>query len=392
MRAQWLKQLGKKGSWDLFTEEYPSLYQEDLEITCYALQARFARSQDSEALHEARQLWFTGRRPANCTPFDALVTGGCSPTRMWVRIRSALEAWQVTLAKRVNRYLPGEQALDERLLDAVYDNPQRYLERRSPELKTRAGQELALFALQRAARSSTYQAYFLFGKIRENLSGAEQGFFLGSLAYQAARRLQPEALAWYREAAALATPFTDEQLAWRARSALRANNWGEVISAVDAMSPREQRFPGWRYWKGRALKQLGRPAEANAIFAPLSTELHFYGQLAGEELGVVVAPPSDVHKPGQGETQAVQQLAGIQRALALYRLDLRTEGALEWIWAIRGFDDRQLLAAAEVARRNELWDRVINTADKTVQLHDSASFPRSLTGSAAGAYLPARSG
>ena len=392
MRAQWLKQLGKKGSWDLFTEEYPSLYQEDLEITCYALQARFARSQDSEALHEARQLWFTGRRPANCTPFDALVTGGCSPTRMWVRIRSALEAWQVTLAKRVNRYLPGEQALDERLLDAVYDNPQRYLERRSPELKTRAGQELALFALQRAARSSTYQAYFLFGKVRENLSGAEQRCFLGSIAYRGARRLQPEALDWYREAAALATPFTDEQLAWRARSALRANNWGEVISAVDAMSPREQRFPGWRYWKGRALKQLGRPAEANAIFAPLSTELHFYGQLAGEELGVVVAPPSDVHKPGQGETQAVQQLAGIQRALALYRLDLRTEGALEWIWAIRGFDDRQLLAAAEVARRNELWDRVINTADKTVQLHDSASFPRSLTGSAAGAYLPARSG
>ena len=33
-------------------------------------------------------------------------------------------------------------------------------------------------------------------------------------------------------------------------------------------------------------------------------------------------------------------------------------------------DDRQLLAAAELARRNQLWDRAINTADRTVALHD----------------------
>jgi soluble lytic murein transglycosylase len=33
-------------------------------------------------------------------------------------------------------------------------------------------------------------------------------------------------------------------------------------------------------------------------------------------------------------------------------------------------NDRQLLAAAEVARRNELYDRSIYAADKTVQMHD----------------------
>ena len=33
-------------------------------------------------------------------------------------------------------------------------------------------------------------------------------------------------------------------------------------------------------------------------------------------------------------------------------------------------NDRELLAAAELARRNGIWDRAINTADKTVSLHD----------------------
>ena len=61
---------------------------------------------------------------------------------------------------------------------------------------------------------------------------------------------------------------------------------------------------------------------------------------------------------------------GLRRALELYRLGLRTEATQEWLWAIRRFDDRQLLAAAEVARRHEIYDRAINTADRTVGLHD----------------------
>lgn len=51
-------------------------------------------------------------------------------------------------------------------------------------------------------------------------------------------------------------------------------------------------------------------------------------------------------------------------------MDLRTEALREWSWTIRGFTDAQLLAAAEVARRNGLYDRAINTANKTVSQHD----------------------
>jgi soluble lytic murein transglycosylase len=60
----------------------------------------------------------------------------------------------------------------------------------------------------------------------------------------------------------------------------------------------------------------------------------------------------------------------LQRSLALFRVDMRVEGVREWVWSLRGMDDRALLAAAEVAQRNEVWDRAINTADRTLTQHN----------------------
>jgi soluble lytic murein transglycosylase len=49
---------------------------------------------------------------------------------------------------------------------------------------------------------------------------------------------------------------------------------------------------------------------------------------------------------------------------------LRPEGNREWNFNIQRMDDKSLLVAAALARQNDLPDRAINTADKTVALHD----------------------
>jgi soluble lytic murein transglycosylase len=49
---------------------------------------------------------------------------------------------------------------------------------------------------------------------------------------------------------------------------------------------------------------------------------------------------------------------------------MRTEGVKEWSFAIRNFDDARLLAAAELARRAEIYDRTIQTADRTQRTHN----------------------
>jgi soluble lytic murein transglycosylase len=59
----------------------------------------------------------------------------------------------------------------------------------------------------------------------------------------------------------------------------------------------------------------------------------------------------------------------VQRALALYRLELRTEAVREWNWALRNADDTLLLAAAEEAANVRWYDRAIFAAERTKQLH-----------------------
>ncbi|MBI1965402.1 MAG: transglycosylase SLT domain-containing protein [Betaproteobacteria bacterium] len=368
LRSEWLKVLGNSQQWELFEQELPLLVNDDVEITCYALQSRL-RVNPGETLHEVRPLWFVARGlPESCTPlFSALQAAGLlSIDDLWTRIRLALEAGQVSLARRIAEWLPAGQAPDARSLGAAASNPAGYLERRNFNLKSRAGRETVMFAAHRLARASPPQAARRWARIEERFTAEERAYIWGLIAYLGALRHDPEALAWYARAADL----SDLQLAWKARAALRTRDWPEVLAAIEAMTEKESADAAWRYWKARALMSMGRSEESEALLKPLAAEFGFYGQLALEDLGGNVTTPAPAFKPTAEDVRAMSQHPGLKRAVELYRLSLRTEANREWLWAIRGFDDRQLLAAAELARRYEIYDRAINTADRTVQEHD----------------------
>jgi soluble lytic murein transglycosylase len=116
-------------------------------------------------------------------------------------------------------------------------------------------------------------------------------------------------------------------------------------------------------------------AEAEPALRLLARESNFYGLLAAEDIGEAVKPSWEGYKPSEEEMKRVGEIPGIQRALMLYRIDrneLGTEALREWAWAIRGMDDKSLLAAAELAKRASVPDRAINTAERTLAVHDFA--------------------
>lgn len=368
LRGDWLKVLGKSQQWEAFLGEYPALVHGDTETTCYALRARLARN-DDKALVEARPLWFTGHdMPEACGPlFEKLIADNLLGNEdIWARIRLALETGNVSLAKVIYGHL--KLSFDSRAFDSASDNPRRFLDQYKNNLKSRLNRELSLFALYRLARNQLPQAFETWDEIRSEFNENEQHYAWGQLAIQAARKHDPAALSWFRMAGN--NFLSDEQLGWKVRAALRAIDWNEALNSIQSMSESGQRESNWRYWKARALKAMGKTAPANAILAPLSLERNFYGQLATEELGVVIGGLPASYKPAADEIKAVSSLPAIQRALKLYNLNMRYEAAKEWGWAIRNYDDKHLLAAAELAQRNEWYERAINTADKTVLLHD----------------------
>jgi soluble lytic murein transglycosylase len=366
--ADWLRVLARRQQWDQFDLDHQLYTGDDLDITCYAIQSK-ARAGNLDALGNARALWFVPRElPENCsTLFNVLVQNQRLTTDdVWTRVRIGLEAGQVSLAHRASQYLAPGQQPDYRTLTLITSNPAGYLEKQRFELGTRAGRETAMYAAHRLARTSPQQAAAHWVRLEHRFTPEERAYVWGQIAYLGALRHDPDVLSWY----ARAKDLSDVQLAWKARTALRQRNWKEVLSAIDAMTEKEREQSAWRYWKARAFKASGREQEAVALLKPLTREYSFYGQLALEELGEGIAAPPSAFKPAPADLKAMSENLSVRRALELYRINLRVDGVREWIWAIRSFDDRQLLTAAEIARRHEMYDRSINTADKTESVHD----------------------
>jgi soluble lytic murein transglycosylase len=373
LRGDWLQILGKRQQWVIFAEEYPKLVNQDDSLRCYALQYRLA-ARDEAAISEVRSLWLTGRNmPSSCvTAFHTLIGAGkISVEDIWSRIRLAFEAGNTGVAKYVNKYLPRNQALDLQKVSAAAKDPRRFLDKQ-PGIRSRADREIALFALLRLLRSETNQALARWHKIRGQFPAVDQSYFMGNLAYWAAIRQDTRALNWFMEATRgkYVYPLSETKLAWKARVALREGNWETLLHSIGQMPDEMQQTDVWRYWRARALKAAGKHSEANALFAPLSHEHSFYGQMAKEELGVMFSVPATEYQANPKEIDIMEQNPGIRRALALYRLNQRIEANREWIWTVQHFSDEQLLAAARVAQRHGIYDRAINTAIRTVARHD----------------------
>ncbi len=371
LRGEWLKQLASKEQWALFDAEYPRLLDEDDELACYALQSRL-RTDALNTLKESRRLWFTGKRLAeSCNPiFDGAITVGIiNEQDIWQRLRLTLEAGNVSLAQQLASKLSGGSTLADALGRAASD-ADRYLEKLSLDGSNQGQRVAALFALIRLAKQSPDLSIAHWAKLSANFPEAEQRYFFGWQAYEAARKQDERALQWYRAAAS--NQLNEQQSAWWARASLRAWDWHSTLAAISAMSPEQQRDPTWQYWKARALQATGNVQGAQKLLLPLSIEPHFYGQLAADELAdtPVLSTKSAVYKPTPQDIVSMQALPGIQRTIALYRMDLRSEALKEWRWTLRNFNDHELLAAAEVARRGEMYDRAINAANLTVNSHD----------------------
>jgi soluble lytic murein transglycosylase len=372
LRGEWLKQLGKHRDWQTFQKQMALMVQPDQEIVCFDWQARLADQQDTTVLDEARPLWFsTIDLPDSCQPLMArlLADGRLDEDDIWARLRRLLEAKKIVAAKALMHQLPAAKAPEARKLDAVVDNPARYLVRLPKDFaNSRAGRELALFAVQRMTRNDPDAAARQWQGIESRFNAADRAYAWGQIAWQAAVRHLPDALDWYTHT--VAGQLSDEQLAWRARAALRTEDWPTVARAVGDMPAKLAGQPEWLYWLGRALAAQGKAADARALYQKIAGQANFYGNLADEELGHTINVPPKAAPPTADELARVEAKPGLRRALAVLGTDLRIEGVREWVWNLRGMNDRELLAAAELARRHDVWDRAINTADRTTAEHD----------------------
>ncbi len=383
LRNDWLLLLGQRRDWANFAAEYPRFrMNDDREVRCYALLATHLgqNAAEPEGLpDEVRRNWFAQREADDgCTTAAAtLIADGQGPRRMTVQ-----DAWhKARLAVEANRPRAATNAVQIAAPDAaaqfteLNNSPARYLISRV-FVASRVRKEMMVLALIKLATTDLDNAARqLDDKWGPQLSPEERNWVWGVIGKQAAQRLNSDALLHYAKVSR-DKDLTDDMLAWKVRAALRSARgfqWASVLEAVNAMSEEAQREPAWVYWKARALLARGgddNRAEAQRMLEAIASIRGFYEQLALEELGRKVTIPARPAPLTPEEKEAVRLNASLNRGLYAIALGIRPEGVREWNWGINvakpgGLDDRELLAAAQMACDREVWDRCINTSDRT---------------------------
>nr|WP_315182770.1 transglycosylase SLT domain-containing protein [uncultured Albidiferax sp.] len=382
LRNDWLLLLGQRRDWTTFADEYPRYRMaDDRELRCYALgieQIEQGANSSPALAEEVRKNWYALREADDgCTQAVSQLYAAkkLTPLDIWRKARLAAEANRPRMAAKAVEITAPESLP---LLAELNDSPTKFLLGKVTAL-SRARREVVLLALVKIAASDPDNAATLLdSKWSSQLNVEERNWAWGVIGKQSAMRLSASAVGYYANVTE-DSDLNDEMLAWKVRSALRVGRWKEVASAVTAMGKDAQADPTWVYWKARALQaqvksDLDR-VEPKRLFESIAGVRGFYEQLALEELGQKITVPPRPLPITPEEKDAARANIGLQRGLAAIQLGLRSEGNREWNYSTNlhergGMGDRELLAAADLACQREVWDRCINTSERTKTVMD----------------------
>ena len=408
LRNDWLLLLGQRRDWANFAAEYPNFrMNDDKEVRCYALLVEHIRNpqMDPKLSEEVRKNWLSQRDADDgCTQAAARLIGAknLTPEDAWQKARQATEA---------NRPKAARDALDIVAPDAagLYNelnaSPIKFLTSKQIAIRKERKEIITLALVKLAASDADGAAFQMDNKWGAQLSAEERNYVWGLIGKQTATRLgtvpASDALRYYAKVTK-DTDLTDEMLAWKTRAALRASsqpNWPLVLTSVNAMSDDGRKDPTWVYWKARALlasapadaapRAVAVPvtpgatqtistgitispqrAEALALMQSIASVRGFYEQLALEETGQKITVPPKPAALTAEERESARLNPGLNRGAYAIAIGLRSEGVREWnyttnLHARGSMGERELLAAAQFACDRQIWDRCINTSERT---------------------------
>lgn len=306
------------------------------------------------------------------------------PSTAFTRLVILIQQGRISEARTVLNTLIKKKRLPAQASRLAFNNPSRWYRNYRHKLK-KQNKFVRLIAAYRLTSVNTDWAAQVADSLHGKLTKDERGALWGRLGYVAAIGHQPKALKWYEKAgkAVCVGPYSalpNDCIEWRARAALRIQDWKKLNHFISAMPATLASKENWRYWRARALAETGHPLEAKKYWQKIPSVRTFYGKLAAEALG------KSFYYSGNETVEATQEAIdsmntnpALLRAKAFYRMGLFVEGNREWQWAIRSMPADKLLAAAQWTQDESLLHRSINTAIKVAEryhLEHDLLYPR----------------
>jgi soluble lytic murein transglycosylase len=377
LRNDWLLLLGQRRYWtDFATEQALFRMSDDREVRCYTLALEPLQS-SPELINEFKRQWYGQKEMDDGCAYAAAQLYSAkllSEADVWHKARLAMEANRPKAAKAAAAMISSAAAAP---IDEISSNATRYLSKRVVAIRRVAREAVVLALIRMAANDPDGTASVLENHWSVHLTPEQRSWAWAVIGKQAAQRLSSHASEYFAKASD--ADLDDEHLGWKVRAVLRQAQWRAVTPAISAMSAEARREPVWVYWKARAQQQLAKSdSDRMAALAPLSEIAGvrgFYEQLAIEELGQRISVPARPAPLTAQEREGARLNAGLNRALYAIQLGLRSDGVREWNYSTNmhqrgGMSERELLAAADLACQREVWDRCINSSERTRSVID----------------------
>ena len=380
MRNDWLRLLGQRRDWSNFDAMYPAFRMgDDRELRCYAAVIDLAKGKlTAQQVAGVKTDWLAQRDSedgCNLAAAELYSAGKLGADDAWRRARMTMENGRSRAARAAVEMVAPVQLP---AFATLVQSPIKFLTAKA-KLQSRDQQELATLALAKIAADNPDSAANLMDATWGDLLGAEKRDWIwGVIGKTQATRLSPEAVASFAKVGK-DSHLSDDMLGWKARAALRAGQWQQVRKSIEAMSEDERKDPTWVYWRAKAM-QAGKISDTQAqqardLYQQIAGSQGFYEQLAQEELGQKISVPTGAAVIDEQARQSARSNPGLARALYAIGLGLRSEGVREWNYTTNlhqsgGMGDKELLAAADLACQRHIWDRCINTSERTKAVVD----------------------
>jgi len=373
LRHKLLRQLARQGRWQHYLDFYTPT--KNIRLQCHHLYALIRMGQAETAYPDIKKLWLSGRsRPRTCDRiFKHWKTAGKLTTELvWQRMELALNKGRRTLARYLLRSLPGKDQKLARLWIKLHRKPhllpgyQQQIARNTHYMAPR----LFINVVKRLARRAPQEAAKIWfdPKTQHTATTIEQYDVLQQMAISLARKQLPGSEAWF-------SMIPDEHLSdtarqWRVRTALRQAQWSRVLTALDALTPKQQASDRWQYWRARANEELGENVVATTRFTALARQRSYYGFLSADRLNLPYAIADRPHKTSAGTLFDIGQQPAVQRAHEFVRLGRTTEARREWRSATQQMNNDERVDAAKLAQHWGWAEQSILTMASTNQRDD----------------------
>jgi len=378
LRSEWLLQLGRNRDWAAFNREFLNYRMgDDKSLRCYGLLADHLAT-GADVRVDVMQTWMSLKdTDEGCAAAaEQLVKDhSAMPDGVWQRARLGFENDKLRITAQAVGIV--KDGLVKAVGD-IYANPAKYLNDKLTALRPQT-RELVSLAIIRLAYLDPEAAAVEVNHLRwkAQLTQEERSWIWGVIGKRAALKLSGDAVGYF--AKGNFNQMHEDHLAWAVRAALRAGNWQMVQDAIAAMPAATGAEPVWVYWRARSMLALastdGARETAWGLMRSIAGVRGFYEQLALEELGQRINVPERPAPLTSEEREAARSNPGLARALYAIQIGLRTEGVREWNYSTNlhvrgGLEDRAMLAAADLACRAEVWDRCINSSERTKNVMD----------------------